>query len=446
MPQSDPGRPNILVFFSDQQRWDTVGCYGQPLPVTPNLDRMAAEGVRFDLAFTCQPVCGPARASMQTGKYATETGCFRNNIALRPDEKTIAHWLSEAGYEVGYVGKWHLASTGEEENYRTRAVPPERRGGYKDFWLAADVLEYTSHSTEGHLFDGDMQQVDFHGYRVDCQTDFVLEYLRRRERTRPFFLFVSYLEPHFQNDHNRFEGPEGSQERFGSFVPPGDLRDAAGDWRESYPDYLGCCWSLDRNLGRVREALAELGQAEDTLIVYTSDHGCHFRTRNAEYKRSCHESSIRIPLVACGPGFRGGRVVEELVSLVDVPPTLLAAGGVAPPASMRGRPLQPLAEGRVEGWPEEVFVQISESEIGRAIRTRRWKYSVAVPGEGGSGRPGSDVYAEEYLYDLQADPFEQHNLVSAPECLDVRAVLAETLKRRMVEAGESPPQIVPVAR
>ena len=99
---TSPERPNVMVYFSDQQRWDTVGAYGQPLDVTPNLDRMAAEGTRFDRAFTCQPVCGPARAAIQTGKYPAEIGCFRNGIKLPPDERTIAHRLSDAGYEVGY--------------------------------------------------------------------------------------------------------------------------------------------------------------------------------------------------------------------------------------------------------------------------------------------------------------------------------------------------------
>jgi len=125
-------RPNIIFFFSDQQRWDTCGCYGQQLPVTPNLDRMAADGVRFANAFTCQPVCGPARACLQTGKYAVEVGCPTNHRMLPTDEMTLARWLSQAGYEVGYIGKWHLASCGERDgpdDFREKPVPPERRGG-----------------------------------------------------------------------------------------------------------------------------------------------------------------------------------------------------------------------------------------------------------------------------------------------------------------------------
>ncbi|MGQ9629490.1 MAG: sulfatase-like hydrolase/transferase [bacterium] len=437
-------RPNIIFFLSDQQRWDTVKCYGQRLNVTPNLDRMANEGVRFENAFTCQPVCGPARACLQTGRYATEVGCFRNDIALPTEERTIAHWLSDAGYEVGYIGKWHLASTtGEGFNYQTKAIPPERRGGYKDYWLASDVLEFTSHGYDGYLFDANMRRVDFKGYRADCLTDFALEYLRTRSGRKPFFLFLSYVEPHHQNDHNRYEGPEGSKERFKDFDVPGDLVGAGGDWRENYPDYLGCCASLDYNLGRVRNEIEKLGLTENTLIVYTSDHGSHFRTRNSEYKRSCHDSSIRIPMIACGPGFRGGAVVHELVSLIDLPPTLLASGGVEKPKTMRGRPLQELVAGTARDWPEEVFIQISESQVGRAIRTRRWKYSVRAPDKDGWNHSASDLYVEDFLYDLERDLHERDNLVSDPAYASVRRELAEILKLRMAEAGERAPEILP---
>ncbi|MGC9395810.1 MAG: sulfatase-like hydrolase/transferase [Anaerolineae bacterium] len=440
-------KPNILFIFSDQQRWDTCGCYGQPLDITPNLDRMAREGVRFEQAFTCQPVCGPARASLQTGKYPTEVGCHTNHRMLPLDEKTIAHHFSENGYEVGYIGKWHLASTGPiggPDDFRVKPVPPERRGGYVDYWLASDTLEFTSHSYDGHMFDGDMQQRDFPEgrYRVDAHTDWVLEYLQTRTGEKPFFLFVSYIEPHHQNDHNHYEGPHGSKERFKDFVTPGDLVETEGDWREEYPDYLGCIHSLDENLGHIRAELERLGLAENTLLIYTSDHGSHFRTRNAEYKRSCHDGCIRIPMVACGPGFSGGTVIDDLVSLIDLPPTLLRAAGITPPETMRGHALQGLVDGTAQDWPEEVFLQISESQCGRAIRTRRWKYSVRAPDKTGQD-PDSAVYVEDFLYDLESDPHEHHNLVDSPAHAEVRRELAATLIRRMVEAGEAAPVIRP---
>ena len=438
-------KPNIIVFFADQQRWDTIGCYGQELPVSPNLDRTAADGARFENAFTCQPVCGPARACLQTGKYATQIGCFRNGIGLPTDERTLANWFSQAGYEVGYIGKWHLATTtvGSQTkvDFVTKPVPPEYRGGYKDYWLASDVLEFTSHGYDGHMFDADMNRVDFKGYRVDCMTAFAIDYLRTRDGAKPFFLFISYVEPHHQNDHNRYEGPNGSQRRFGNFKVPGDLVGTEGDWRESYPDYLGCCASLDYNLGRLRDELVRLDMVDNTLLVYTSDHGSHFRTRNSEYKRSCHDACTRIPLIIHGPGFAGGKVIEPLVSLIDLPPTLLRAGGIELPDSMQGRPLQELLDGTGRDWREEVFMQISESQVGRAMRTAKGKYSVYAPDKDGGKDADSDWYVEEYLYDLQADPHERNNLVCDAAHVDVRRRLAELLKRRMVQAGETEPRI-----
>lgn len=444
-------QPNIVFLFSDQQRWDTCGCYGQPLDVTPNIDRMAAEGVRFENAFTCQPVCGPARACLQTGKYATEVGCHTNHRLLPLDEKTVAHYLKEQGYDTAYIGKWHLASFGERggpDDFRVRSVPPERRGGY-DYWLASDTLEFTSHSYDGHMFDGDGNKRMFPEgrYRVDAQTDWAIEYLLSRKGKRmPFFLFVSYIEPHHQNDHGHYEGPHGAKEMFRKFVAPGDLIDTAGNWREEYPDYLGCVYSLDQNVGRIRDTLEDLGLADNTLVIYTSDHGSHFRTRNGEYKRSCHDGCIRIPMIIRGPGFIGGHVRRELVSLIDLPPTILNAAAppedtrLCPQRNMRGRPLHELVSGAVRDWPDEVFLQISESQCGRAIRTPQWKYSVRAPHRSGADT-SSDVYVEDFLYDLSADPHEKTNLITHPDYVEVRKNLARALKRRMVKAGEAEPAI-----
>ena len=201
--------PNILFIFSDQQRWDTIGCYGEnmgrTLGLTSNLDAMAGDGVRFSHAFTAQPVCGPTRACLQPGLNATQTGCWQNGIPLPPDAVTLPRLLKPAGYEVGYIGKWHLASGGgAKHDYRDAPVPPDGRGGYNDFWLASDVLEFTSHSYDGHMFDKDMNKVPFpkDRYRVDALTDFAMDYLHTRDGKRPFFLFLSYVEPHHQNDHD----------------------------------------------------------------------------------------------------------------------------------------------------------------------------------------------------------------------------------------------------
>lgn len=435
-------RPNILFFFTDQQRFDTCGCYGQRLPVTPNLDRLAERGTRFANAFTCQPVCGPARACLQTGRYATDLGCFKNNIPLPQDIPTLATRLTQAGYQTAYVGKWHLAS-GEGFDCATGPIPHHLRGGYQDYWVASDVLEFTSHGYDGFFTDDAMRRVDFTGYRPDCQTDYVLDFLDHRRDGRPFLMFTSYIEPHHQNDHCRYEGPVGARKRFADFDPPGDLVGTGGDWRDVYPDYLGQCHALDRNLGRVMDKLDQLGLTENTLIVYTSDHGSHFRTRNSEYKRACHDGCTHIPLVIAGPGFDAGRVADQLVSLMDLPITLTAAAG-ADCAGMAGNPLQLIAQGLGAQLPSHVFIQISESQVGRAVRTARYKYSVRAHGLDGNAAPGSPVYREDCLYDLADDPFERTNLVSHPGYAEVRAQLARLLIRDMVQAGEQAPEILPL--
>lgn len=437
-------KPNILFFFTDQQRFDTVGCYGQELNITPVLDKMASEGICFEKAFTPQPVCGPARACLQTGKYATQTGCFRNDIALPLHEKTIANFMTDAEYDTAYIGKWHLASTLTKQDYKTKPVPLQRRGGWTNYWMAADVLEFTSTGSSGYLYDRDNRKVEFSNYRVDALTDFALDYLEnKRDKEKPFFLFLSYLEPHHQNTTNRYEGPPGSKERFAGYPVPADLNDTEGDWRENYPDYLGCCNSLDNNLGRLIDKLNELGLRENTLIIYASDHGCHFKTRNSEYKRSCHENSIRVPLIMNGPGFKGGKVIEDLVSLLDLPPTILNAAGILKPAYMPGNPLQDLVEGRSKDWRKEIFVQISESQVGRALRTQRWKYSVSAIDKHGWLHQGSRTYIEEFLYDLDCDPYEKNNLVLSKEHTEVRSMLAELLRRHLVDAGEPDAVILP---
>jgi uncharacterized sulfatase len=440
------GRPNILFLFSDQQRADSCGCYGQPLRVTPHLDRMAAEGVLFRQAYTCQPVCGPARAALQTGVYPTAIGCHRNDLRLPERADTIARRLRGAGYETGYLGKWHLASSSPEngpDDFRTRPVPPDRRGGFDDFWLASDVLEFTSHGYDGHMFAGDGTKRAFPEgrYRVDAQTDWLLEYLETRDGKRPFFMFCSYLEPHHQNDRDHFEGPHGSSERFGDFVPPGDLARTDGNWRNEYPDYLGACASLDENLGRIRKKLDELCLTEQTIVIYTSDHGCHFQTRNDEYKRSCHDACLRIPLVIAGPGFSDGRVEQSLVSLIDLPATLMAIAGLEVPRHFHGHSLEEVLRG--ERRRAEVFAQISESHVGRAVRTERFTYSVRAPDKNGWHDPSSDSYVEDFLYDNELDPHQRTNLVASKDHEGVRAELRERLIGCMVAAGEARPRIGP---
>lgn len=433
---AERSRPNVIVFLTDQQRWDTAGVHGNPLELTPNFDRMAMGGTHLFNTFTCQPVCAPARASLQTGLYATETGVYRNGIALPPHLPTLAHHFGDAGYRTGYIGKWHLAD-GQYDG----AVPREQRGGY-DYWLAANLLEFVSDAYDTTLFDGAGRPVRLPGYRVDALTDAAIRFVDAHQR-EPFYLFLSYLEPHHQNHRDDYPAPDGYAERYtGRWMPP-DLAALGGSAHAHLPGYFGMVKRLDEALGRLLDALKSLGLMEDTIVLFTSDHGNHFKTRNAEYKRSCHDSCIRVPAALCGPGFGGGGRVQSLVSLVDLPPTLLDAAGLPVPTEMQGRSVLPLLRGQTADWPGEAFLQISESQVGRAIRTPRWKYSVVAPEKHGWEVPSADRYVEACLYDLQGDPYELTNLAGLDSHRELAAALSARLVRRMVKAGEAAPIIAP---
>jgi arylsulfatase A-like enzyme len=424
----------VVFFFTDQQRWDTTGIHGNPLDLTPNFDRVAQQGTHCYNTFTCQPVCAPARASLQTGLYATNTSVWRNGMAIPADQKTLGHYFREAGYTTGYIGKWHLG-----DGNLAGEVLPERRSGY-DYWLGSNLLEFTSDAYRTVMYDENMHPVRLPGYRVDAITDSAIRYIDAHQQ-QPFFLFLSYLEPHFQNSRDDYPAPDGYEEKYtGRWTPP-DLAALPGTAHRHLPGYYGMVKRLDESYGRILDALKSLDLLENTIVVFTSDHGNHFKTRNGEYKRSCHESSIRIPLSFTGPGFNGGGRIQKLVSLLDVPPTLLDACGIPIPAAMQGRSILSLVNHTEKDWSQEVFLQISESQVGRCVRTARWKYSVSAPGVHGWSGPGADVYREEFLYDLFADPYEFNNLIDHEGYEQVKQVMRERLVRRMVEAGEPAPQI-----
>lgn len=431
-------KPNIIFYFSDQQRWDTVN-----EKITPNLMALANDGYNFENSYTCQPVCGPARACLQTGVYATQNKSYVNGIPLCEDIKPLAEYFNKAGYETAYIGKWHLASDRFPWRFHCEktAVPKEKRGGYKDYWMAADVLEFTSHGYDGYVFDGDNNKVEFKGYRADCINDFAIDYLEHKTADKPFFMFISQLEPHHQNDRHRYEGPVETVEKYKDYPIPEDLTFLDGDYEEMYPDYIAAINRIDENVGKLVGKLKEMGIYDNTVIVYTSDHGSHFKTRNFEYKRSCHDSSIHTPLIISGGFFKGGKKDERLVSLIDLPPTLLQIAGIEIPTEFMGKSL--IDEIKSGEERDCVFLQISESQCGRAIRTKKYKYSVKAPLISGFLASGSPVYFEDYLYDLEKDPIEKYNLIKDPDYSKIRKELREMMIREMVQAGEKKPKIFP---
>lgn len=427
-------RKNILFFFTDQQRYDTFNDY-----IMPNLAALSKDGVSFDNCFTCQPVCGPARACLQSGLYASEIGCYKNGISLPRDIKPLAGYFNDAGYDTAYIGKWHLASD-LTFNCEKTAIPKERLGGYK-YFRGSDVLEFTSHGYDGYIFDENGTRIDFDGYRADCITDFALEYIDKHENEKPFFMFLSHIEPHHQNDRHTYEGYKGTVQNYKDYPIPEDLKFLKGDYEKSYPDYLSAINRLDYNLGRLVQKLKEKNLYEDTIIIFTSDHGCHFKTRNLEYKRSCHDSSIHIPLVISGGDFNGGKNDSRLVSLIDLPATLLSLGGIEVPQCFRGLSLSD------DKQRDNVYIEISESQCGRAIRTDRYTYSVsALTPLSGMTRKSVKIYFEDYLYDNEKDPCQKKNLVKNIQYKAAREKLRKELTKEMKRAGEKNFKILPAIK
>lgn len=430
-------KPNVLVFLTDQQRFDTLGVHGNPLGLTPNIDRMAERGTNFEHAFTPNPVCAPARSALLTGLMPTSTGVHVNGIPLAADARTIAGAFNDAGYRTGYIGKWHLADQDP--------VPEEQRGGFQN-WLGANLLEFSSDEYRTVVWDEDCEPVMLPGYRADALTDAIIRFIADNH-DRPFMLFSSFLEPHHQNERDDYPAPDGYAERYtGRWTPP-DLATLGGTSAAHLGGYYGQVKRLDECIGRINDALKSLGLLDDTIVVVTSDHGSHFKTRNAEYKRSCHEASIRVPFVMHGGPFTAGGRHSELVSTLDLPATLFEIAG-ADIEKLHGRSLLPLVERRegAEPWRDSVLVQISESQLGRALRTARWKYAVTVPGDGGVEAASSSWYEEDELYDLAADPYELNNLIHDAAFDDVIVGLRKKLVQQIRTLEGTEATIRPVAR
>ncbi|RSL19161.1 arylsulfatase A-like enzyme [Edaphobacter aggregans] len=436
--------PNIIVYLSDQFRWDFVGANGRNSSThTPNLDALASRGKNFTQTVTNQPVCAPARSVLFTSRYATETGVWHNGLELDKSLPTLAGELRKAGYTTNYIGKWHLANGNKSTGGGPGAVKAEDRGGFLDLWEGANGIENTSHPYEGTIWDRDDQPITFKDeYRVDFLTDRAERFLRQKQE-KPFFLFISQLEPHQQNDLHQPIAPKGAAQRFLNVSVPDDLRAQPGFWQAQLPDYYGCVESIDSSVGRVRKILEEEKLADNTIFVFISDHGCHFGTRNQEYKRSTHNSSIRVPLIIDGPGFKGAQQIPELVGLIDVAPTLLEAAGVPVPPTWKGHSVLPLLndpEARQQ-WPNQQLIQISESMTGRAIRTPDWTYCVADIS--GAKAAAAKTYTEYQFYDQRTDPNELVNLAGRQEYRIKADELREQLKKLIKVAGEPEPEILP---
>ena len=442
-------RPNVLMICADQFRADFIGAMRHnPSTRTVNLDAMARRGVLCTSAICNQPLCSPSRASFLTSRYATETRVWKLGPELDHSLPTIANVFDDNGYSTHFVGKWHVSSTGKDTmgpNTLAWVPPGPSRGGFQT-WEGANVTELTSHPYYGSYWDNEGNDLKFHDqYRVDFMASRAIRIIEQPHQ-KPWFLFLSQLEPHQQNDVDQFVAPNGYAETFLNSFVPHDLRNLHGNWQDHLPGYYGCVQAIDESVGRIVQALDKTGQLDNTVIAFFSDHGNHFRTRIGEYKRSPHDASLRVPFILQGPGFDRAVELPQQVQLLDLAPTLLDAAGIKPPASMRGRSILPLlndADARTK-WDDVAYIQISASMCARALRTPEWCYCVYDPDTGGNQAPTSTQYTEWALYSISGDPAQQHNLIGRPEYRQVAAGLREVLKQKIAAAGEPSANIKPV--
>ena len=442
-------RPNVLMICADQFRADFVGAnHGNPSARTPHIDALAERGANFRQCMSNQPLCSPSRASFMTGRYATETAVWKLGIELDHALPTLATEFRKNGYTANFVGKWHVSQTDLENGEKQLGwiAPGPSRGGFDDVWEGANVLELVSHPYEGNYWDNDGKNIGFKDeYRVDFIANRAVKLIEQKHE-KPWFLFVSQLEPHHQNDVDEFVPPKRYEGKYADPYIPRDLRNLLGNWRSRIGGYYGCVQAIDDCVGTLVAALERTGQLENTIIVFFSDHGCTFRTRLGEYKRSPHDASIHVPFIVAGPGFDQSTVIDEVISLVDMAPTLLDAAGIEPAAGMRGKPLKALAQHPKvrKTWDSTSYFQISQSICGRGIRTRDWCYCAFDP----TVRHGEAEYGTHYqdfaLYSVSGDPAQTLNLIGRPEYKEIADELRAELEKRIVAAGERAVTITPI--
>ncbi|MCX7014465.1 MAG: sulfatase [Candidatus Sumerlaeota bacterium] len=424
-------RPNILYVFADQMRFCAMGCAGDPYVQTPNLDRLAAEGMMLTNAFSCTPLCSPYRAQLLTGRYGHATGVITNDIKLPESEITIAEVLRDQGYSTGYIGKWHL------EGARRAPVGDIRHGGFIppgparqgfDFWAA---LECSHNYYKTHYYRDTPEPIPVDGYEPTNQANLAIDFMKAN-RERPFLLMLSFGPP-----HNPYKPPEEFDLYDPAKVPlrpnvPKSMEAAA---RRDIAQYYGLIASLDHEVGRMTQALDELGIAGRTIVCFSADHGDMLYSQGQRLKQRPWEEAAHIPFLLRWPDqIPAGQKKDALFASVDVMPTLLGLCGAPIPNGVQGVDLSQVLSGKSDKEPESVFLSINSTGGGggfipswRAVRTKEWLYAWSVGIEDG----------DWLLYNVKDDPYELNNRVDDPACAEIKAKLRALTDQWRKETGDN---------
>ncbi|MGH7143323.1 MAG: sulfatase family protein [Planctomycetota bacterium] len=436
--------PNLVFVFADQWRAQALGCAGDPNVRTPFIDRLARDSVAFDHMVCHMPVCTPYRGTLMTGMFPHRHGLFLNDLCLynnlrarEPAAVTLGEAFRAAGYATGYIGKWHIDGHG-----RAGTIPPERRLGF-DHW---QVLECSHDYNASRYYAGaDTQLRRWPGYDADAQTDAAIAWLQTRPADpRPFFLALSWGPPHnpYDTAPERFRAlydPAAIQLRPNVPTDRADQADRGDRARRELAGYYAHCSALDADLERLSDALAAAGLADDTIFIFTSDHGDMLHSQGQERKQRPWDESILAPLFVRLPAARfptaaRARREAQPISSVDLMPTLCGLCGVPVPASVQGRDCsrllthadrrgQPAGRLIANYSPFGEFERRHGGREFRGVRTARYTYV-------------RDLTGPWLLYDNQTDPFQLQNLVGRPEALAVQAMLEQELHARLSEADD----------
>lgn len=424
-------KPNIFVVFADQLRASSVGYTGEEPVVTPNLDALAKQSLVFSTAVSPLPVCTPYRGSLITGRTPLSLGLVLNDIALSVNESSIAHVLKGAGYDTAYIGKWHLNGPN-----RAAWVPPgPLRQGF-DYWAAANFDHNYDHSI---YFEGDSPGPRiWRGYDAEAQTNLAIEYLRSRESARPFCLFLSWGPPHHPY--------RTVAKKYLDMYVPGDIParpNCPEPPRQDLWGYYAQTSFLDEQMGRLLSAMDALGLRDDTILVFTSDHGDMHGSHGVYKKQWPWDESIKVPFIMRWPsGIKGGRTFDFPISVIDVMPTLLGLCGAPIPEAVEGTDLSAILNGGNRETPAAaLLMNPCPFSIGdprgddqipdyrgmrmeyRGVRTSRYTYIRTID------KPW-------LLYDNRDDPYQLRNLTGDGGYRKLAGELEEQMQAQMRHIGD----------
>jgi N-acetylglucosamine-6-sulfatase len=427
-------RRNVIFILSDDHRYDAMGFLkAQPWLRTPQMDRMASEGVHFKNAFVTTALCSPSRASVLTGVYAHRHRIVDNNTPIPAGTTFFPTYLQKAGYKTGFFGKWHMGAETD--------VP---KPGF-DQWVSFRGQGTYLPSPNGLNVNG--KKVPQKGYITDELTDYAVEWMRALPKGQPYFLYLSHKAVHAEfQPAKRHEG----MYKDAKFVYPptmaadGEMTQNRPTWVKNqrnswhgvdypyhstldiadyYKRYAETLMAVDESIGRVFDALKERGELDSTLVIYMGDNGFAFGEHGLIDKRTAYEESMRVPLLArCPELFGGGKTVKEVVAGIDIMPTVLAAAGAAGPKGLDGMNWLPLVQGQAAPWRKELLYEyywernFPQTPTMHALRGERYKF-IRYQG----------IWDTDELYDMQEDPLESRNLIADPRLADVVKQMRERL-------------------